>query len=94
MVIDTFTGVLLSDEWRVAHGDLDKSIPYVVETMLDYFKRTQKWEKLTRVLPVYLGTKLTQPGMAILLRAIDVEVMGGKGPERPYEHSIEKQIDL
>ena len=87
-------GFSLIDEWRLAHNDLDKSLPYVVETMLDYFKRTQQWEKLARVLPVYLGTKLAQPNMAILLRAIDVEVMGDKGLDRPYEHSIEKQIEL
>ena len=82
------------DEWRLVNEDMDHSLPFVVQTMLDYFKKTKQWEKLTRVLPVYIGTKLSQPEMAILLRAIDVEVFGDKGSERPYDHSIDKQMEL
>ena len=84
----------LPDEWRLTNENLDKSLPFVVETMLDYFKKTQQWEKLIRLLPAYLGTKLSKPEMAILLRAIDVEIFEGKCPERPYEHSIDKQLQL
>ena len=62
--------------------------------MLNHFKATQQWDKLRRILPAYLESPLSQPGMAILLRAIDVEEFGDKAPERPYEHTIDKQIEL
>ena len=90
----TFQIIHTLDEWRLANEDIDTSLPFVVEKMLGYFKKTQQWEKLTRVLPVYIGSKLSQPGLAILLRAIDFDIFGDHGPERPYDHSIDKQMEL
>ncbi len=78
----------------MAHDSIDNTLPFVAGTMVQHFQSTQQWEKLRRVLPVYLESKLSQPNMAVLLRAIDVTEFGDDAPVRPHAHTIDRQIEM